>query len=122
MRLKSKVSIVFISLMLILTNLELRQDNIYNSIDNLVLDRNLNVKTSSYWNNFSFIHIAGDNWSVVEAYDWVSGSGTSLDPYHIENITINGNESTSCIFIENSMQNGNRAFRQVIRSLSTESF
>ena len=61
-------------------------------------------KTSGYWNNFSFIHITGTNWTTAASYDWVSGSGTWGDPYIIENITIDATNSPidHGIYIENS--------------------
>jgi len=71
-------------------------------------DNNLNdVRSSGYWNNFTFIHITGDNWSVAAGYDWVSGLGTNINPYVIENITINGNNASSCIIVNDS----NKYFR-----------
>lgn len=43
------------------------------------------------------------NWSYTESnYDWCSGSGTWSDPYVIENVTINGEGSRTCITIQNS--------------------
>ena len=60
------------------------------------------LKISDYWNNINFIHINNDNWSSTDV-DWIqSRSGTWDDPHIIENITINGGGSGSCILIENS--------------------
>lgn len=43
------------------------------------------------------------NWSyTVVTYDWCTGNGKLNDPYVIENITINGENSGSCIEIRNS--------------------
>jgi len=48
------------------------------------------------------IHING-NWSDTEStYDWCTGSGTWYDPYLIENVAIDAQNSGSCIFIENT--------------------
>ncbi|MFW9866750.1 MAG: nitrous oxide reductase family maturation protein NosD [Candidatus Thorarchaeota archaeon] len=75
-----------------------------NSSDN---DNN-NLKTATYWNlTGSPILIDDSNssrdWAYTEAnYDWCSGSGTIGDPYIIENVTIDGQYSTSCIEIRNS--------------------
>jgi len=67
--------------------------------------KNINIKTSGFWNNFTFIHITGANWSIAEGYDWCSGSGTWNDPYVLENITIDAGSSPTGagITIENSV-------------------
>ena len=44
-----------------------------------------------------------NNWSyTASSYDWCSGSGTWNDPYIIENVTIDGQNSDCCIEIRNS--------------------
>jgi len=49
--------------------------------------------------------IPGSNWSYTAAtYAWCSGSGTMNDPYVIENVLIDGLNSSSCITILNSNQ------------------
>ncbi len=50
---------------------------------------------SGYWNNFTFIHITGSNWTTAANYDWCSGKGTWGEPYVIENITIDVNKSST---------------------------
>ena len=48
------------------------------------------------------IHIDG-NWSATEStYDWCTGTGTWEDPYLIENVTVDAQNSGSSIFIENT--------------------
>jgi len=42
------------------------------------------------------------NWTWAEEQPWCSGSGTDIDPYIIQNLTINGFETASCIEIRNS--------------------
>lgn len=42
------------------------------------------------------------SWRKTSKYDWCSGSGTIEDPYIIENIIIDGQNSGSCITIRNS--------------------
>ncbi|MFX1503824.1 MAG: nitrous oxide reductase family maturation protein NosD [Promethearchaeota archaeon] len=75
-----------------------------NSSDN----DNSNLKTATYWKlTGSTILIDDSNssrdWAYTEAnYDWCSGSGTIGDPYVIENVTIDGQYSRSCIEIRNS--------------------
>jgi len=59
-----------------------------------------NLKTSSII--YGRVHIL-DNWSAtVGNFSWCTGSGTSGDPYIIQDITINGNELGTCLLIENS--------------------
>ena len=42
----------------------------------------------------------GNNWSeTAKIYDWCSGTGTSLDPYIIENIKIDAKDARYCIKI-----------------------
>ena len=64
-----------------------------------------NLKSSGFWNNFTFIHITNLNWTIANNTDWCSGSGTWGDPYLIENMIINASASPtgSGIFIENSV-------------------
>jgi len=48
------------------------------------------------------IHI-NNNWTATEStYSWCTGSGTSNDPYIIQDLIIDGEGSGSCILIENS--------------------
>ena len=61
-------------------------------------------KTSDYW-NFVGTTISIDNdWVTINAtYDWCNGAGTVGDPYIIENVTIDAQNSGSCILIQNSI-------------------
>ncbi|UCC18926.1 MAG: right-handed parallel beta-helix repeat-containing protein [Promethearchaeota archaeon] len=75
---------------------------------NLRYSKGLNVEISgSIIENPIFINgtasgIAAQNWTWAEAQDWCSGSGTSNNPYIIENLLINGNNLSNCIEIHNS--------------------
>jgi len=63
------------------------------------------LKTSGFWNlTGSPIYIYGDSgWSWYSSNeDWCSGSGTYSDPYLIENVTIDGEGSNTCIEIINT--------------------
>ena len=64
-----------------------------------------NLKQAGFWNNFTFIHITGSNWTTVKTNDWCSGTGTWSDPYLIEDMQINASDSPiGCgILIENSL-------------------
>ena len=59
------------------------------------------INPSGFWER-TWIHIDA-NWTDTNSiYDWCSGSGTWSDPYIIENVSIDGGGSGSCILIENS--------------------
>ncbi|MHA1678212.1 MAG: right-handed parallel beta-helix repeat-containing protein [Promethearchaeota archaeon] len=68
----------------------------------------INIRQGKSWNLTGNPIIIDDsdptkNWSYTAAhYDWCRGSGTLLDPYIIENVTIDGQNSTNCIEILNS--------------------
>jgi parallel beta-helix repeat protein len=74
------------------------------NMENQPLEVLLTVKSSGYWNNFSFIHITGSNWSIAAGYDWCSGNGSWSNPYTIENMTIDASSSPTGIgiYISNS--------------------
>ena len=65
-------------------------------------EENLNqIRSSGFW-NLSPILI-DNNWTAVNAtHDWCTGKGTENDPYIIENVTIDAQESGSCIEIQNT--------------------
>ncbi|TFG17848.1 MAG: hypothetical protein EU531_01980 [Promethearchaeota archaeon] len=66
------------------------------------------LTTNDYWNLMGTPisiddTISNKNWSyTADNYDWCSGSGTWNDPYIIENVTINGQNTNTCIEIKNS--------------------
>ncbi len=66
------------------------------------------LKIARYWDlTGSPIYIDDNdpsyNWAITAATnDWVNGSGTWNDPYTIENVTINGQNSGSCISVRDS--------------------
>ena len=65
-------------------------------------------KASKFWNLTGSPILIDDsdpskNWSYTAShYDWCSGSGNWIDPYIIENVTIDGQGSGNCIEIKNS--------------------
>ncbi|MFX1326613.1 MAG: nitrous oxide reductase family maturation protein NosD [Promethearchaeota archaeon] len=71
------------------------------------IEKNLN--SSSHWNLTGTPIFIDDtnpskNWSITAAtYNWCRGDGTPQNPYLIENVTINGLGSDSCIEIRNSI-------------------
>ncbi|MBD3201128.1 MAG: hypothetical protein GF316_14020, partial [Candidatus Lokiarchaeota archaeon] len=66
-------------------------------------------KNISAYTNLDYIHIddrgAGDfTWSELEnAFTWCTGNGTKLNPYIIENIAVNGKNTSSSLYISNSI-------------------
>ncbi|MFX1477109.1 MAG: nitrous oxide reductase family maturation protein NosD [Promethearchaeota archaeon] len=106
MKIKMKDIITFLVLILIIFSIS-TQLTTKNHIETTQVDLKngiSNVKQAGFWNNLTFIHITGSNWTLANQSDWCSGSGTFGDPYLIENMIINASDSpTGCgIFIENS--------------------
>ena len=66
------------------------------------------IKNSGYWVlsnitiNGAAEGIGAHNWTWAESQAWCQGSGTSLAPYIIENVTIDGGNLGSCIEIIDS--------------------
>jgi parallel beta-helix repeat protein len=69
------------------------------------VERIENIHVSDYWdeNEVKFIHI-DNNWTdAANDLAWVQGGdGSWSDPYIIENVTINGENSRTCVKVENS--------------------
>jgi parallel beta-helix repeat protein len=66
------------------------------------------LRTSGHWNLSPFViddlatGVGAHNWTWAETQPWCSGSGTFEEPYLIENVTIDGENSGNCIKIKNS--------------------
>ncbi|MFX1237804.1 MAG: NosD domain-containing protein [Promethearchaeota archaeon] len=63
------------------------------------------LRNSNFWIFSSPIFIddsSANNWASIESELWIRGNGIPSDPYIIENITIIGNNTFSCIDIRNS--------------------
>lgn len=66
------------------------------------------LKLARYWVLSNKIHIDESNpslnWSITAATnEWCNGSGTWSDPFVIKNVVIDGQETESCILINNSI-------------------
>lgn len=95
------ISIIFI--IFIFTNFNFSQENNYKNLES---DNKLKLKRSGFW-EIGPIEIddkdPSKNWSITTTtYDWCKGSGTWRDPYIIENVTIDGQNTYNCIRIDNS--------------------
>lgn len=61
------------------------------------------IEQSGSWNLVGTRVFIDNNWSVVKAtYDWCNGEGTEIEPYIIENVSIDAQNIGSCINIRNS--------------------
>ncbi|MFX1323708.1 MAG: nitrous oxide reductase family maturation protein NosD, partial [Promethearchaeota archaeon] len=74
---------------------------------NLILFNIQNVNETANLNHLKISKISGkiyinNNWTAAKSAGICTGSGTSSDPFVIEDLIIDGGNSGSCIFIENS--------------------
>ena len=78
----------------ILFQVDVKDEIIINKEDSIGndIDKDITLKTSGFWSNFTYIHIKG-NWTVANETTWCKGSGTWNDPYIIENVIINATDS-----------------------------
>lgn len=108
---KIEFLLLFLGFLIIISNISIQNSPIIDNTleknsENREIDNVFQLHQSSYWNNFTFIHITNDNWSVAAGYEWCSGSGSWGDPYIIENITVNATNSLTNygIYIQNSKE------------------
>ena len=107
-RIKNKIKILFSVLVLLFvfsalpigTDNNLTQDSKNDTIENNVDE--LNPKPAKSW-VLPYLYIK-NNWSAAQSKGWVTGEGSKVKPYIIENMTIDASNSPNdCgIFIENS--------------------
>ncbi len=112
MKRKTKIKIIFLITVINLAFISVYSNNIYRSLANYTDTSNkvklFYLKESAYTNlTISPILIDDtlptNNWSyTASTYDWCSGSGNWGDPYVIENVTIDGLDTGSCITIKSS--------------------
>ena len=105
MRKITRIKLLIISLGIIFGFSSLFNTN-FNNYDNSKGSSETELKKAGYW-EIGSIEIDDDdptkNWLITAAtYDWCSGSGTWNNPYIIENVTINGQNSGSCIRVLHS--------------------
>jgi len=94
------LGIIFTFSILLSTNFSHYQSKSYGYLESYNEQK---LKNSGYW-EIEPIEInyfdPFKNWSyTASTYDWCSGNGTIVDPYIIENVTINGDGSGYCILI-----------------------
>ncbi len=108
--LKMKKYILFFSIILglPLATLYFFPNNESLNIEDQYNKTNMNLKTAAYWDLTGTPididdSIPTKNWSyTASTYDWCSGSGTWYDPFLIENVTIDGQGTDTCLTILNS--------------------
>ena len=111
---KSKKSLtisvlVLIFICLIMLN-DYKKENLLENKKSIQINEKVNIKSADYWNlTGTPIKIDNDGgssgfitWADATGQDWCSGDGTWGTPYVIENVTINGEGSGSCIEIKDS--------------------
>ncbi|MFX1566913.1 MAG: NosD domain-containing protein [Promethearchaeota archaeon] len=106
---KKKSKMIILSILLIFFFSSIFVNNIFYTeliVENrLKSNENGKIKFAAYWDlTGTPISIDGDSeWATTaSSQPWCSGSGTITDPYTIENVTIDGQNSSSCIDIRNS--------------------
>ncbi|NVM36012.1 MAG: tandem-95 repeat protein [Candidatus Lokiarchaeota archaeon] len=62
----------------------------------------LTIKTNSIFIDGNAVGVNAHNWTWAESQLWCSGSGTSEDPYILENLIIDGQNYGNCIEIRDS--------------------
>ncbi|MGB5909774.1 MAG: NosD domain-containing protein [Promethearchaeia archaeon] len=92
---KSKKSLVFFFLMMVLISLNFRI-----SPKNIIEHSNSNLKTSGSWIIPPLLIDGDGGWPLLSP--WLTGSGTPNDPYIIENVTIDAVGSGSCLEIRHT--------------------
>ncbi|MFW9939234.1 MAG: NosD domain-containing protein, partial [Candidatus Thorarchaeota archaeon] len=100
-----KKYIVLLCLMALLSS------NYYSTLNtindkNTLFQKDFSLKSSGYWVlNSTIIDNTGGGdytWSEAETEDWCSGSGSLIDPFVIENVTIDAKNVGSALSIRNS--------------------
>jgi len=112
MKSKNKTKLLFLGLIAIFASLYI---NIINFSDNsldineyLEVNDETNFKSSGYWIeppigiDGSATGVGAYNWTWAVNQLWCKGAGTGGNPYIIENVTIDGGNSGSCLKISNS--------------------
>jgi len=108
---KFVIKLVFALFLFILITYQFNCDYFEDTIDHaLIQGEEFKIHTSSYWNlTGSPIYIDGSatgvgalNWTWAESQPWCSGNGSYINPYIIENVYIDGLNTSHCLSIINS--------------------
>ena len=102
-----KIILVILAIIFGLSPIIYNNFNDNDGFRNLEYGNRYNVKRNGYGVLSSIIIDDDDpsmNWMTTAAtYDWCSGSGTWNDPYIIENVVIDGQDSSNCLEIRDSI-------------------
>ena len=97
---KSSIGLTLLLGILLIQSISMNQSWIMDR-NEFLIDSTENLNGSDFW-VLPRIHIDA-NWSVTAStYEWCTGLGSSSNPYIIENVTIDAQNSGSCIYIENT--------------------
>ena len=107
---KMKKCFLFFSMILVLSLATFYNFHINESTntEDVYKNNKINLETAGHWVLTGSPILIDDsvpaiNWSTTAStYDWCSGSGTWNDPYLIENVTIDGQDTGSCLTILHS--------------------
>lgn len=102
---KCKFCLIILFLTVLLVNSDMNINEISQN-HNSLFQKRINLNSSGFW-NLTSIFIDDTNptadWAYTKSnYDWCTGLGTKSNPYVIENVTIDGLYTGSCIRIINS--------------------
>ena len=107
---KMKRCFLFFGMILVLSLATFYNFNISESTntEDVYKNNKINLKTAGYWDLTGSPILIDDsditkNWSyTASTYDWCSGNGTWNEPYLIENVTIDGQGTVTCLTILHS--------------------
>ena len=103
--------VCFLLIFIISLGIGIRQVNNYDINNEIINDNNQNeyktiIETSGFWTpgiiSIDDTDWGNTDWDTIDDNPWCSGAGTWADPYIIENVSIDAQDSGSCILIQNS--------------------
>ena len=110
MKFKKKAILIVLPIIIALVNINYNtfSTNPLGNEEFLEIRDETKLKTSGFWIEDPILiddaatGVGAHNWTWAVGEDWCNGAGTWGNPYIIENVTIDGGNSTDCIHIKNS--------------------
>ncbi|MFX0083536.1 MAG: NosD domain-containing protein [Candidatus Hodarchaeota archaeon] len=97
------IAVCVSSLLLIIKNIDFRNDKAFNDFNDNKLEISSYLELSPVFIDGTAGGVGAHNWTWVESQPWFGGGdGSSLNPYIIENIEINGGGAGNCFEIISS--------------------